>query len=1529
MNKALRYLLICMMAVQTFLPSLTFALDNGTWWAQTPLGALTSSATVNTAEDFFAALADPAITEINLSANITLATKVFITKDSLIINGNGHTITLPTKTWWWGTTDQRGELLGGDYIFQVFESSNVSIKNLTFEWGDAAMLVTNSTVTVSAIKILNPDVGGIEVKWSSVVTVAGPITEIGNPGAILWVDGPTNDGMIVWAANYDLVQQIVNNQFVYISLADYLANNQEYTLASGGVCALNTDKDEVSPALTPWTGDYGYYMTITDKKTNIDSNYIYYAGATNTPIDSCADTATVSILWTSLTITNWATFELKPSIPIVGEVNLWTFTANKVWSAPSCKYVLTSALMDKWWRASTNKNACKLIWKWEDKPSNKGICTIDVPLDLLSQANYSPKLFNINTLTLPEITPENASGYAVEFFPLALDNTAVTAIELLNLAENSWVSVNPAIRTALDNPLYTALGASAGVCGIGIDLPTVTVGGGSCNLANLSTILGNVTAALGNSALWDLGSTLGSLGSLGANLGGLLGGLQWGTVDPDALSDLQTSLAWLQLPNFTATAASLTALADALEQANSCLSLLGTNATATIAALRNTAASLTTLDTSIAGIQSAINTLQSSNLSASQYLDALATLTSSLATTFTSLANLQDSFDALADSMNSLSIPWVGNLWAIAPVFWVIADLLDGIVDTTSGLVGGLQQASTTLSQLADLVQAIESNNTNAIITALDVLAHTNAFTQAQQTTIATLAAAQDIINTVRAIYAVPAPVLNTNNLSCNSVESHQTDMIAYLDAQITLYTQLQTNVTALDAVVNIGATDINTQITQIINQLNTIKNQVSSVNVQATCADGAAALADLKSQFDTIKTKVEQAIADAHTMLNNLKDEITAHVSSIQATLATINTAVNGIINMIPGLSSAVKAQIKTALQDLQTRLIAGLGNFVQSSQSYLIKQKLDAPSFTDLVCQANKQQITTGNSVTFAMNTHAKANEAWGYIATVTTPDLTTSVYVLPGGTASDLVINTPATGDYTMTVRTIGKDAFVHTQPVFDFLATLNLNDTQFAQIGDFSRLQAALNSLNASVGTWTKLTNADVLSTLNGIDALVAQYASDSSWKGQAVQALFNPTAVYTALVTSNPTAADVYVYAITNEEISTTLSGSDLNTTDLSYTLSGVASPASFDATYTQSQTIPYTVSKTVWTCETPLTAQATVHVIVIDRPTTMNITHTGEVATVFNGVLTGTNLAGIITYSGTFSSIITAVNGVYSGTFSWVAGTSTGSYQLCLWLVISGYLEPVCSNVSMITLVATAKPANTGGNSGGWDNGGPTTTPPTTTTSSNWWPRSSGWPVWPVNPTTPREIILSGEVDELVGTNNCSIESSLYPQEENQAYLYACENDITTLRTVQSARMYDYVTRGELAKMLSQYAVQQLGLTPDTDKDCSAFADSITSQSKEIRNYMIMSCQLNIMGINPDTTALNDFRPNDTVTRAEFGTVMSRILWGSKYEVKDGSEWYAGHLQALKNTKIIKDTSPATLELRAWIMLILHRSTTK
>ena len=72
---------------------------------------------------------------------------------------------------------------------------------------------------------------------------------------------------------------------------------------------------------------------------------------------------------------------------------------------------------------------------------------------------------------------------------------------------------------------------------------------------------------------------------------------------------------------------------------------------------------------------------------------------------------------------------------------------------------------------------------------------------------------------------------------------------------------------------------------------------------------------------------------------------------------------------------------------------------------------------------------------------------------------------------------------------------------------------------------------------------------------------------------------------------------------------------------------------------------------------------------------------------------------------------------------------------------------------------------------------------------------------------------------------------------------------------------------------------------------------------------------------------VSQFRPFDVVTRADFGTILSRVLRGDKHN-EDGP-YYITHLNALKNVGIMNDITDVNEVLtRGEVFLILERAHT-
>ena len=241
----------------------------------------------------------------------------------------------------------------------------------------------------------------------------------------------------------------------------------------------------------------------------------------------------------------------------------------------------------------------------------------------------------------------------------------------------------------------------------------------------------------------------------------------------------------------------------------------------------------------------------------------------------------------------------------------------------------------------------------------------------------------------------------------------------------------------------------------------------------------------------------------------------------------------------------------------------------------------------------------------------------------------------------------------------------------------------------------------------------------------------------------------------------------------------------------------------------------------------------------------------------------------------------------------------------------------------------------------------PTPTPtPTPTPSPSWW--SSGW--WRIINNEVKEqehssaeentwdIVEKDENkqtdswiktwvnEELWWENNKTIidentkkEQQVRSQEELDAYKYAYKYWITTLASKEAARPDEYVQRWHMANMVVNYALSVLHrkLPEEMPKKCRWLDWTNAWESQEIKEYAEKACALWLMWVD-----MKYFQPYKLVTRAQFGTIMWRLLWWKLVS----KPYYAGHLSRLKEnwimTQIDNPEDRIEIRKRAWLMFM-------
>ena len=159
-----------------------------------------------------------------------------------------------------------------------------------------------------------------------------------------------------------------------------------------------------------------------------------------------------------------------------------------------------------------------------------------------------------------------------------------------------------------------------------------------------------------------------------------------------------------------------------------------------------------------------------------------------------------------------------------------------------------------------------------------------------------------------------------------------------------------------------------------------------------------------------------------------------------------------------------------------------------------------------------------------------------------------------------------------------------------------------------------------------------------------------------------------------------------------------------------------------------------------------------------------------------------------------------------------------------------------------------------------------------------------------------------------------------YTSDEKSAYTWAFNNWITTKSTIDKANMKWEVTRIELAKMISNYAIKSLKKKKDSSKKC-VFTDVTSDLDLQYDKWVTNICQLWLMW-----QWITKFRPYDKVTRAEFWTILSRLLYWSKFDW--WNPFYQMHVYQLYLVWIMSNINwvDKKNETRGNVMVMLKRS---
>ena len=159
-----------------------------------------------------------------------------------------------------------------------------------------------------------------------------------------------------------------------------------------------------------------------------------------------------------------------------------------------------------------------------------------------------------------------------------------------------------------------------------------------------------------------------------------------------------------------------------------------------------------------------------------------------------------------------------------------------------------------------------------------------------------------------------------------------------------------------------------------------------------------------------------------------------------------------------------------------------------------------------------------------------------------------------------------------------------------------------------------------------------------------------------------------------------------------------------------------------------------------------------------------------------------------------------------------------------------------------------------------------------------------------------------------------------YTQETMDAYLWAFKNWITTQKTIEKANINWNLTRQAMAKMIVNFSknILKTAQVKTSNSNACKFTDE-KDITEDLRDSVKEACELWLMW-----QWVKIFDPKDTLSRAQFWTILSRALWWDTYDWWE--PYYEKHLIALQEAWIMSNIdNPERKEIRWNVMIMLMR----